>query len=120
MATAGFKAGRNKPYGQHLNLPEYYQNAFELLGNADGGKPGDWYMDLEGSDADGSSPGFLYFVTSDGIPPPPAPPSTACAANHGSTTPCCSQKGNAVPPAFQCPAGTPTCVDYVFDSHFGW
>ena len=42
MAAAGFAAGNNKAYNQHLTLPEYYQNVFELLGEAEGGKPGDW------------------------------------------------------------------------------
>jgi len=42
MAAAGFAAGKNKAYGQHLNLPEYYQNVFELLGDASLGRPGDW------------------------------------------------------------------------------
>ena len=41
MAAAGFAAGNNKAYNQHLTLPEYFQNVFELLG-ATGGKPGDW------------------------------------------------------------------------------
>ena len=34
MAAAGFAAGRNKAYNQHLGLPEYYQNVWELLGDA--------------------------------------------------------------------------------------
>ena len=42
MAAAGFAAGNNKAYNQHLMLPEYFQNAFELLGAASGGKAGDW------------------------------------------------------------------------------
>ena len=42
MAAAGFAAGNNKAYNQHLTLPEYFQNAFELLGAAIGGRPGDW------------------------------------------------------------------------------
>jgi hypothetical protein len=58
MAVAGFAAGNNKAYGQHLTLPEYYQNTFELLGDATGGKPGDWYLDL-----DEGKPGFVYYVT---------------------------------------------------------
>ena len=129
MAAAGFKAGLNKPYDQHLNLPEYYQNAFELLGDAAEGKPGDWYLDVDadavvdGAQATaGASAGAVYFVTLDSsvLPPSPAPPAVgACAANHGSSVPCCGQSGNAVPLPYQCPAAFPTCEGYVYNSHYG-
>jgi hypothetical protein len=46
MAAAGFAAGNNKAYNQHLTVPEYFQNVFELLGDAAGGKPGDWCRSL--------------------------------------------------------------------------
>ena len=58
MAKAGFLAGRHKAYNQHLALPEYYQNAFELLGDAKSGKPGDFYLDL-----DKTGKGSVYYVT---------------------------------------------------------
>jgi len=41
-----------------------------------------------------------------------------CAANHGSATACCGQPGN-VTEQYQCPAATPTCVDYVYFKHWG-
>eukprot|EP01051_Picozoa_sp_SAG22_P011477 SAG22_NODE_1108_length_5550_cov_4.655109_5_plen_325_part_00 len=63
MAAAGFAAGRNKAYNQHLGLPEYYQNAFELLGAARGGRPGDFYLDLPLGGGGGGGGGFVYFVT---------------------------------------------------------
>ena len=48
-----------------------------------------------------------------------SPPVLQCAADHGTSTPCCGQKGNPVPLANQCPEGFPTCVDYIFESHYG-
>jgi hypothetical protein len=136
MASSGFKAGLNKPYGQHLNLPEYYQNSFELLGEAQNGKPGDWYLDLhpndstadadtDTGDADAThagSAGFVYFVTVDGSVPPPSPSPPGgpqCAANHGTSKPCCNQPGDPVPLPYQCPATAPTCADYIYKSHYG-
>ena len=58
MAAAGFAAGRHKAYNQLLGLPEYYQNVFELLGDVEHGKPGDFYLDL-----DQAGKGFVYYVT---------------------------------------------------------
>ena len=111
MAATAFANGNGKPYGQHLNLPELYQNAFELLGHAALGRPGDFYLDLDGGGA-----GFVYFVTSDGS----TPTTTQCAADHGSTEPCCGQSGKPVPPSYQCPAAAPVCAGYVLDQHFGF
>lgn len=70
---------------------------------------------------DATTAGFVYFVTSDGAPPlPPPPPGPGqCAANHGSTAPCCGQPGNPVPTAFQCPSAAPTCVGYIYNNHYG-
>ena len=45
-----------------------------------------------------------------------------CAADHGSSKPCCGQKsdpGTSVAPQYQCPADHPYCTGYVFDSHWG-
>jgi|EP01047_Picozoa_sp_COSAG01_P064960 hypothetical protein len=58
MATDGFQAGIHKAYNQHLRIPEYVQNVYEMLGDAEHGRAGDFYLDL---DANGK--GFLYFVT---------------------------------------------------------
>lgn len=52
---------QNKAYNQHLHLPEYYQNVFELLGDATHGRPGDFYLDL-GTDP-ASTTGHVYYVT---------------------------------------------------------
>jgi len=55
-----------------------------------------------------------YMCTSKGL----------CAANYGSTEPCCDQDGwegspDAVPPQYQCPQLEPTCVNYVQNDHLG-
>ena len=45
-----------------------------------------------------------------------------CAANYGSNEPCCDQDGRqdeAVAPQFQCPHSKPTCVNYVYNEHWG-
>lgn len=59
--------------------------------------------------------GTGYRLAGAGPTPPAAIP---CAANHGSSTACCGQKGT-VTPQYQCPSSLPTCVDYVYDHHFG-
>ena len=43
---------------QHLQVPEYVQNVFEMLGDAKDGRAGDFYLDL-----DPAGKGFVYFVT---------------------------------------------------------
>eukprot|EP01052_Picozoa_sp_SAG31_P024017 SAG31_NODE_2017_length_6663_cov_3.680530_4_plen_280_part_00 len=43
-------------------VPEYVQNVFELLGATEGGRPGDWYLDL---DEESSKGGFVYYVTAE-------------------------------------------------------
>ena len=42
-----------------------------------------------------------------------------CAADHGTSTACCGQKGGAVTLAKQCPEGSPTCVGYIRGQHYG-
>ena len=42
-----------------------------------------------------------------------------CAANFNSNRPCCDQKGYPVAPQFQCPSSKKTCVNYVYNDHWG-
>jgi hypothetical protein len=48
------------------------------------------------------------------VPPDPVP----CAANHGTNVACCGQPGN-VTTQYQCPSSLPTCVQYVYNQHWG-
>ena len=55
----------------------------------------------------------------------PGPPchvvsSNPCAGNYGSIDPCCDQEGDTVDPQWQCPQSKPTCVDYVYNDHWGF
>ena len=45
-----------------------------------------------------------------------------CAGDYDSKIPCCDQKDDhgTVAPQFQCPQSKPTCVDYVYNDHFGY
>jgi hypothetical protein len=42
-----------------------------------------------------------------------------CAADYGSTKPCCEQPGSPVGPKYVCTAAQPKCVGYVYDRHYG-
>ena len=42
-----------------------------------------------------------------------------CAGDYGSNDPCCKQGGTSVEPQFQCPQSKPTCVNYVYNNHYG-
>ena len=42
-----------------------------------------------------------------------------CAANYGTTSPCCGQPGKPVAPQYVCPAGAPACSGYLYDQHYG-
>ena len=42
-----------------------------------------------------------------------------CAANFNSNRPCCDQKGYPVAPQFQCPSSKKTCINYVYNDHWG-
>jgi hypothetical protein len=42
-----------------------------------------------------------------------------CASDYGSSDPCCGQGGGTVAPYYQCPQSRPTCVNYVYNSHWG-
>ena len=55
----------------------------------------------------------------------PGPPchvvsSNPCAGNYGIIDPCCDQEGDTVDPQWQCPQSKPTCVDYVYNDHWGF
>jgi hypothetical protein len=51
----------------------------------------------------------------------PSPPSSGgCAADAGSSTPCCGQPGNPVHPYMQCNGTYPICVNYTLDKHMGY
>jgi hypothetical protein len=125
MASLGFIAGLHKPYNQALKLPEYYQNAFELLGDGADGKPGDWYLDIPGQSGSGwrselprwgaDGGGFVYYVTAWGGRPKGG---EQCVADYGNTTVCCGQPNGSVT-GYQCPATAPTCVGYLDNIHFG-
>ena len=43
----------------------------------------------------------------------------ACAADYGTSTPCCGQPGKPVAPQYICPAGAPVCSGYVYGQHYG-
>lgn len=47
------------------------------------------------------------------------PLNTNCAADYGSTSPCCGQGGTAVQPAYQCPEAHPICTNYRLNQHWG-
>ena len=51
--------------------------------------------------------------------PATTPPTTQCAGDYGSNDPCCGQGGGDVDLQFQCPHSKPTCVNYVYDHHWG-
>ena len=42
-----------------------------------------------------------------------------CAANHGSTKPCCGQEGGTVQSAYICPSSKPVCKDYIYGKNWG-
>ena len=42
-----------------------------------------------------------------------------CAADYGTTKPCCGQPGSPVGPSYVCTAAQPKCVGYVYDHHYG-
>ena len=49
------------PGSQPLRVPAFVENVFELLGSADAGHPGDFYLD--------SNEGFVYYVAREGETP---------------------------------------------------
>ncbi len=46
-------------------------------------------------------------------------PTVQCAADYGTSRPCCGQPGNDVSHQWQCPSNQPICTDYVYDQHWG-
>ena len=50
---------------------------------------------------------------------PTSTSTTQCAGDYGSNDPCCSQGGTSVELQFQCPRSKPTCVNYVYNYHWG-
>jgi hypothetical protein len=42
-----------------------------------------------------------------------------CAANYGSTTPCCGQEGGTVKSKYICPSSKPICKDYNYGKNWG-
>ena len=46
--------------------------------------------------------------------------SIPCAANYGSTTPCCNQAGNTVNSQYICPQNKPECTGYQNDIKWGY
>ena len=46
-------------------------------------------------------------------------PKIECAANYGSTTPCCGQEGGTVKSKYICPSSKPICKDYKYGKNWG-
>ena len=47
------------------------------------------------------------------------PPAQECAANFGTTTPCCGQSGSVVTKEYICPSSRPFCSGYVSNQNWG-
>lgn len=51
--------------------------------------------------------------------PSSPPPAIECAANFGTTTPCCGQSGSTVSKKYICPSSRPFCSGYVTNQNWG-
>ena len=51
--------------------------------------------------------------------PSSPPPAIECAANFGTTTPCCGQSGSVVAKEYICPSSRPFCSGYVSNQNWG-
>ena len=75
----------------------------------------------------GWSTEIIFFIIMDGVDScsvrsglDDTPTYQKCAGNYGSNVPCCCQEGTGtVSPQNQCPQSKPTCVNYVYNKHWG-